>query len=679
MFPLGKIKKVALGILLLVLLLAALIAVLKWDALSWRKDVLAQAMLDILPGSVQASKNPLDTYFLQSGDAAFERYSSPINSWDINDIGIADINGDFLPDLFSVNHSAHDTVAIARAPFYYENRLASYGLAQDRNFSGYFQQERMVPPGGPGIYFQRVGVRFLVITLIGDADVAVNGSISVETPEQLFAVTGREIPMQSQVDLVDQRGEVEVDKEAVVVGEQRLTNVNFKMLGSGRIVLETLYPEQTYGFEVSDTIPLDRVFLGSALENPGSHRFEMTLRDRHGMAFFDFNGDGTKDVYIARGGMRGQARHFSRKVADEFFVSSDSGYKDVTRESGFAKADCPARQVSLLDYNVDGLLDIYIVCGRRGQDSYPNQLWQQHSDGRFTNEARPAGLDIGFRGLARWLDPDGDGDPDLLYVDNNFISLYRNESGVFRPEMIRESSGGGLHQVLLGDYDSDGDIDVLVLGLQVGVLIADNGDFSWQSVSGLGLPETAMAGAWLDYNNDGRLDVHLIPGGLYEQLVDGQFKATGLADSGDVEPLEARVSWFDADLDGRRDAIIALLYDRDLPWEVTMLRNASVTGNWLAVRLVGAHGNREGIGSYVSVRTGAARQGALVGSFESSHFSQGHYMVYFGLGAADSVERVEVSWPDGQVSELRDVSVNRYLDISHPGHAVDEKTWEMTE
>jgi hypothetical protein len=52
-----------------------------------------------------------------------------------------------------------------------------------------------------------------------------------------------------------------------------------------------------------------------------------------------------------------------------------------------------------------------------------------------------------------------------------------------------------------------------------------------------------------------------------------------------------------------------------------------------------------------------------VGGSEGSHYSQGHYRIYFGLGQYPGPFSVRVDWPDGKSTELDDPEVDRLLKI----------------
>jgi hypothetical protein len=78
---------------------------------------------------------------------------------------------------------------------------------------------------------------------------------------------------------------------------------------------------------------------------------------------------------------------------------------------------------------------------------------------------------------------------------------------------------------------------------------------------------------------------------------------------------------------------------------------------------VGPTGNRQAIGTSVTVATPAGRQTQVVGSSEGSYFSQGHYRLYFGLGAANKVDSMTLRWPDGHTQVLHDIPADNLLTI----------------
>ena len=82
--------------------------------------------------------------------------------------------------------------------------------------------------------------------------------------------------------------------------------------------------------------------------------------------------------------------------------------------------------------------------------------------------------------------------------------------------------------------------------------------------------------------------------------------------------------------------------------------------------LRGRAGNREAGGAWVELRAEARRQYQWVGQNDDSHHSQGHYRLYFGLGAAERATGVVVRWPGGGRTNLGTVEADQVLEVSQP-------------
>src|SRR5262249_7633273 len=153
--------------------------------------------------------------------------------------------------------------------------------------------------------------------------------------------------------------------------------------------------------------------------------------------------------------------------------------------------------------------------------------------------------------------------------------------------------------------------------------------------------------------------------GLFRQRRDHTFEATGLLALPPQKYMAAIVNWADFDNDGRRDALLALnenfalwrwwekLYKNSadkltgaedkFAWKLVAYRNAIANGNhWLEVRLAGKRGNAQAIGARVTLENPEGRQTQVVGLNDGAFFSQGHYRLYFGLGAQYGAEKMTI-------------------------------------
>jgi hypothetical protein len=138
--------------------------------------------------------------------------------------------------------------------------------------------------------------------------------------------------------------------------------------------------------------------------------------------------------------------------------------------------------VALLDYNNDGLLDIFFVNGggvsdpmRRPENfdrhdpRFWNRLYRQNHDGSFTDVTKEAGLsavDNGNYGMGVAVgDYDNDGYPDLFITNYGKNVLYHNNGdGTFTDVTSKAGVAGGGWSVSAGffDYDNDGKLDLFV-------------------------------------------------------------------------------------------------------------------------------------------------------------------------------------------------------------------------
>ena len=267
--------------------------------------------------------------------------------------------------------------------------------------------------------------------------------------------------------------------------------------------------------------------------------------------------------------------------------------------------------VGVLDYDGDGLLDIFFVNGSTLEDvrkgvPHPNALYRANGDGTYTDVTERAGVTGGGWGMGCAVgDIDNDGRPDVYVLGVNGNTLYRN-TGDGRFEDATEKAGlrGGRWSTSAAfvDYDRDGDLDLYVAnnievdvhtqplsfpgpdcnyrGTRVmcgprglpGALDAfyrNEGDGTFTDVTAAaGLlestPQYGLGVAVGDANNDGWPDIYVAndstPSYLYINGKDGTFEDTallaGVAVSDDgMEQAGMGVDFGDYDNDGWLDIV----------------------------------------------------------------------------------------------------------------------------
>jgi hypothetical protein len=339
------------------------------------------------------------------------------------------------------------------------------------------------------------------------------------------------------------------------------------------------------------------------------------------------------------------------------------------------------------------------MCGPRGLPG--GRDWLFHNDGdRFVDVTDRSGVRdaAGYYGFAAaWIDVDDDRKLDLLVVNDSTPNyLYRNTGkGVFEEigfpsgfavnEEGREQAGMGL---ALGDFDNDGRLDAYITNFSddSNTLRRNLGDGSFADVTGAlrlrtpTLPFLGWGTGFLDYDNDGWLDLFVANGHVYPQVdrfdwgmtwrqrpllfrnVRGtRFEempaATG---SGLAALLPARGAAFgDLDNDGRMDVVINNHDDRP-----TLLRNVATAGHWISIALTGAHGvPRDAIGSSVTLEAAGGRRRRDVVS-GGSYCSQSDLRAHFGLGETTKVDRIVVRWPDGSDEVFSAEAVDRIMTVT---------------
>ena len=367
-------------------------------------------------------------------------------------------------------------------------------------------------------------------------------------------------------------------------------------------------------------------------------------------AFSDLDGDGDLDLYVCHylefdpdevlvdtsEVIKADAYNPRRFVAepDHLFRNDGGRFEDISDEAGIAAADVDGRGLGVVscDFDGDGTLDLYVA-----NDMTGNYLFLNRGGLRFDQVGEQSGVAASAEGRYQASmgvacgDPNGDGLPDLA-VTNYYgegTAFYRNlgqglfvESaavvGLLTPSRFQLGFGAAFL-----DANNDGRLDLATANGHVNdfrpetpfampaQLLIGSGGGRWVDVSdAAGADWSALrVGRGLavgDLNNDGRLDVLIVP----------------------------------------QDGPLAYLHNETEP-----------AGNSLTIRLQAEGTARSAEGARVTVESGGLRQfGWKLGG--GTYLSSSDPRLHFGLRDGDRAESVEVRWPSGRVDRFEDLPGN---------------------
>ncbi|MDA3884441.1 MAG: FG-GAP-like repeat-containing protein [Candidatus Delongbacteria bacterium] len=219
----------------------------------------------------------------------------------------------------------------------------------------------------------------------------------------------------------------------------------------------------------------------------------------------DYDNDGDLDILLT--GYIGSLKRISKIYRNDegSFIDIGAGLTEVNESS-----------VAWGDYDNDGDLDILLSGRSYDGPAYEISTIYRNDSGEFTDIG--AGLTGVKESSVAWGDYDSDGDLDILLTGsdqdyNNIAIIYRNDSGIFS-DIAAGLTGIRDGSAEWGDYDNDGDLDVLITGSQITKIYQNDSTIFTDIVADLSGISDGSA-QWGDYDNDGDLDIISVGRGIF--------------------------------------------------------------------------------------------------------------------------------------------------------------------
>ncbi len=430
-----------------------------------------------------------------------------------------------------------------------------------------------------------------------------------------------------------------------------------------------------------------------------------------GSMFFDYDRDGLIDLFVSNVGvyttdeigpdgyyvgvLDAFAGHLKPERSEPSILYRNLGglrFQDVTEAMGLVDETWNG-DAAVADFNEDGWPDLYLL-NMQGHDEY----YENVAGKRFERKSRAVfpKTPWGAMGVGVF-DYDNDGDPDMILTD-----MHSDMSAKVGPEVEKRKSrmqwdepflrSGGNSVFGNGFYRNEGDGEFVEIsdtvgaenywpwGLSIGDVNADGFEDVFITSSMNYQFRYAVNTMLLNDGGERFKDSEFIlgieprrggriTGPAFVLDASGEDKDLALVDAydltGSVEvwgALGSRASViFDLDDDGDLDIVTNEFNAEPMVLVSNLSERTEI--RFLKVALEGDPSNRGGLQAKVVVTVGEHRYTKWLDG-KSGYLSQSLAPLYFGLGAASTADRIEVTWPSGKTTEIAGpIELNRRLDI----------------
>ena len=504
---------------------------------------------------------------------------------------------------------------------------------------------------------------------------------------------------------------------------------------AGGAIMEDFDGDGLLDIMVSSSGPLDQMHL---FHNNGVKNGQLSFTDITAQAgllgetgglnlvLTDYNNDGRPDILVLRGGWWGKQGKYPMSVLRNNGVKNGwVTFDDVTEQAGLRSLH-PTQTAAWADFDNDGWLDLFVGHESKKDDPNPSQLFHNNHDGTFTELAGPGGLtDFGFVKGVAWGDFNNDGRPDLyISIKGGANHLFRNDGPVhagapassgWKFTEVAHAAGVDHQQNSFAtwffDYDNDGWPDIFVGGYAFGSaqdvgsfeighpyhaetprLYRNKHDGTFEDVSARVRLDRAilpMGANFGDLDNDGWLDIYLGTGeSSYQALLPNRMFRNDrgvifqdVTTSGGFGNLQKGhgVAFGDLENNGNEDVFEEMggAYPGDT-YQSVLYHNPGHGNHWLTIALEGVQTNRAAFGTRICLTVATAhgprhiyRTVGYVSSFGGNPLRQ-----HIGIGAAQKVEKLEVTWPTTHlVQTFTDITADQSVSLREGDKALQPSAY----
>lgn len=357
-------------------------------------------------------------------------------------------------------------------------------------------------------------------------------------------------------------------------------------------------------------------------------------------------------------------------------------FTDVTLNSGLSMDVAANTSASFADYDLDGFLDIYVCKYTAAGDStnlaHLNNLYRNNGNGTFTDVTLNSGMDNYLAPTLQsiWLDYNNDGLPDLFvandraswenkFYENNGDGTFSNVTALTQTAMI----GRDPMSISLGDYNNDGSQDLFVSDSGTpsqpsGTLFSQTVNLAYVNQAfnlGISIPANQWGSTWLDYNNDGYLDLFVATGDF--PISKNFFFRSDSANYFEIDTSIFLEDYFAnsfgvARADFNRDGFSDIAVVNISPPSNFLWLNSQNTNNYIRISLEGTVSNSMAIGTLIKVYANNQVYSKYTVCGEN-YMGQNSQHNIFGLDQDTIIDSVHIKYLSGIIDKYYNLAVNQ--------------------